>query len=166
MLIAEYGLRQAELIVRGWLANLALPVLTDDAEVLQAIEDGRCGIGMVNSDQAAGLERLHPGTPVALFWPPAAAGGAYVDILGAGVSRHAADPLGAVRLLEWLASAPAQVRLARQILAYPATPEVPADHSLAAWSSLPISPVNIANAGLHLEDAVKLMQRAGYGSHY
>lgn len=166
MLIAEHGLRAAERIVRGWLANLALPVLADDAEVLQAIGDGRCSVGMVSSDRAGGFERDHADTPVALIWPSAASGGAYVDILGAGVTRHAGNPQAAVELLEWLASASGQQRLAGQNLAYPANPQVPADHSLAEWNSLPIRAVQIAGAGFYLEDAAKLMQRAGYGSRY
>ncbi len=162
MLIAEHGKRSAELIVRAWIANLAMPVLADDEQIFQAIKNGPCGLGIVNSDDAARLERDHPESPVALFWPPVSSGGAYINMVGAAVSRHAGNPMGAKELLEWLLSDAGQKLLAGRNLEYPVSRHVPADDSQAEWSALPIKPMRISRAGFYHEDAVKLMERAGY----
>lgn len=162
MLIAERGKRPAELIVRAWIANLAMPVLADDAQILQAIEDGRCGVGIVNSDDAARRQRDKPETPLAMFWPAVSAGGAYINMVGAGVSRHASNPVGARALLEWLLSDTGQKLLAGRNLEYPVNQNVPADRLLAKWGRLPVNPLDISSAAFYREDAVLLMERAGY----
>ncbi len=160
MMIGNYGERPAELTVRAWIANLAIPVVADDAQLLQAIEEGQCRLGIVNSDDAARFARDNPDTPVAVFWPPASSGGAYINIVGAAVTRHASNPLGARQLLEWLSSEKGQMRLAGRDLEYPVNQNVPADDVLGEWGELQINPINLAGSGYHHEDAVKLMERA------
>ena len=156
MMIAEEGERLTELTVRAWVANLSIPVVTDDATLLRAIEDGQCGLGIVNSDDLARYTRDQPNTPVAGFLPPASSGGAYINIVAAAVTRHASNPAGALHLLEWLSSEIGQERLAGQEL------EVPVGQ-LDEWSALQISLTNLAGAGYYHEDAVELMERARYG---
>lgn len=142
MMIAEHGDRPTEMIVRSWIANLAIPIITDNARLLQEIDDGRCGLGIVNSDDAADYSRDNPLTSVAMYWPPASSGGAHIDIIGAAVTRHAGNPAGALHLLEWLSSAKARKLLAGENLDYQ------------------VSSVSLAGAGYYLEDALRLMDRA------
>ncbi len=156
MMIAENGERQAELTVRAWVANLSIPIVTEDAMLLRAIEDGQCGLGIVNSDDFARYARDKPNSPVAGFLPPTSSGGSYINIVGAAVTRHANNPAGALHLLEWLSSEQGQERLAGQDL------EVPVGQ-LDEWSALEISLINLAGAGYYHEDALELMERAHYG---
>ncbi len=162
MMIGDYGERPAELTVRDWIANLAIPVMADDAQLLQAIEDRQCGVGIVNSDDVARFTRDHPDTSVAGFWPLASSGGAYINIVGAAVTRHASNPVGARQLLEWLSSEKGQIQLAGRNLEYPANQNVPADNALGEWREHQINPINLAGSGYHHQDAVKLMERARY----
>ena len=155
MMILEYGDRPTEIIVRSWIANLAIPVVKDHSMLLNAIEDGQCSLGIVNSDDLARFTRDKPDTSVAGIWPPAASGGAYVSIVGAAVTRHAANPAGALRLLEWLSSKQGQETLAAQGLTIP----------VSRWDergALQISPISLAAASYFHEDAVRLMERAHY----
>ncbi len=155
MMILDYGDRPAEIIVRSWIANLAIPVVTNDTILLNAIEDGQCSLGIVSSDDLARFTRDKPDTSVAGFWPPASSGGTYISIVGAAVSRHAGNPAGALRLLEWLSSEKGQKILAGHVLAIP----------VSQWDergALPTSPISLAEAGYYHEDAAKLMQRAHY----
>jgi iron(III) transport system substrate-binding protein len=149
MMIAEHGDRPTELIVRSWVANLAMPPLAGDAELLQEIEEGRCKLGIVNSDDVARLVRDNADTPVALYWPPTP--GAYINVVGAAITRHAGNPAGALRLLEWLSSDKGSKVLGGQMLGYPANAKLPIEH---------ISPIRLARAGYFHEDALKLMERA------
>ena len=155
MMIAENGERPTQLTVRAWVANLSMPIVTDAAKLLQAIEDGQCGLGIVNSDDLARFTRERPHTPVAGFLPPASSGGAYINIVGAAVTRHASNPAGALHILEWLSSEEGQERLAEHGL------EVPVSQ-LDEWSALQIRLTNLAGAGYYQEEAVELMERAHY----
>lgn len=156
MMIRDLGERATELAVRAWVANLATPIVRDDAQLLQAIEDGRCSLGIVNTDELARFARDQPMTAVAGYLPPASSGGSYISIVGAAVTRHANNPAGALRLLEWLSSDKGQELLAREDL------EVPIG-DLDEWSALQISPIDLAGAAYYYEDVVRLMERARYG---
>jgi iron(III) transport system substrate-binding protein len=153
MMIAEHGDRPTELIVRSWIRNLAISPVADDIALLQKMEAGRCSLGLVNSDDALRLARDNPDTAVSLYWPPASAGGAYIDVVGAAVTRHASNADGAHRLLEWLSTKTGLRFLAAQGLEYPANEELPIEN---------IRAVNLAGAAYYHEDAVKLMVRAGW----
>jgi iron(III) transport system substrate-binding protein len=156
MMIRDLGERATELAVRAWVANLATPIVRDDAQLLQAIEDGRCSLGIVNTDDLARFARDQPMTAVAGYLPPASSGGSYISIVGAAVTRHANNPAGALRLLEWLSSDKGQELLAREDL------EVPIG-DLDEWSALQISPIDLAGVAYYYEDVVRLMERARYG---
>jgi iron(III) transport system substrate-binding protein len=91
MLIDELGVRPAEIVVRGWLQNLAVPVFTSEEQVLEAIHAGTCIIGIASASVAAQSGLLvHVPQPAA------------VEIDGIGIGRHAHNPDGALALVEWL----------------------------------------------------------------
>lgn len=90
MLIAELGARPAELIVRGWVRNLALPPFDTQRQLLAAIKSGACGYGILSdSIVGAGVHVLVPEP-------------AYFDIDGVGIARHAHYPESAQLLVDWL----------------------------------------------------------------
>jgi iron(III) transport system substrate-binding protein len=91
MLIDQLGVRETQAIVRGWMENLAIPVLGSDDEVLVAISDGRCGLGLVSSSSVSATD-LSVRTPA----------GAFADVDAVGIARHAPNPDGALALLDWL----------------------------------------------------------------
>lgn len=161
-LIAQKGERDAELVVRGWVKNLATDVFSNDTKLIEAIEAGQCQVGIVNTYYFGRLQRENPDIPVAIFWPPAGDGGVHVNISGAGVTRHAKNPDGARALLEWMTGERAQRLLGGDNLEYPANPDVPPHPLVAAWGEFAPSPMNVAQAGAYQADAVKLMDRAGY----
>jgi len=156
MMIAENGMRPTEVTVRAWVANLAIPVLADDAILLQAIEDGRCSIGFVDSNSYIRFAIDEPNTSVDWFFPSASAGGGYINLVGAAVTRHANNPAGALHLLEWLSSRDGQEELYNQDL------EVPVRYRDESQDN-DVSPVDLAAAGFYHDDAVILMERAHYG---
>lgn len=162
MLISLLGERETELIVRGWVNNLATEVFPNDTKLIQAIEAGQCQVGIVNTYYFGRLQRENPEIPVAIFWPSADTGGVHVNISGAGVTRHAKNPDGAVRLLEWMSSSAAQQMLGGDNMEYPANPSVEPHELVAAWGPFDAMTMNVAQAGYNQAAAVKLMDRAGY----
>ena len=101
-LIALYieasGERPAERIARRWMANLARPPMHSSKELLEALDDGSCGISIVPAASLgtrSDLEVIVPKRPA-------------VVAFGAGVARHARYPETAAELLAWLASVEGQ----------------------------------------------------------
>jgi iron(III) transport system substrate-binding protein len=131
-MIGELGDRPAELVVRGWIKNLAVPPFDDEAQLIKAIESGVCGIGIVSNTAldiaTADLERLVPAS-----W--------YADVETLGIARHARNPDGAAEFVEWL--------LANSVLG-----------SVVGDSS--VSRENVSVVAWHSEDAIKLAERARY----
>jgi iron(III) transport system substrate-binding protein len=164
MLIAAHGEPAAEVIVRGWVANLAVPPFANDNEVMEAIAAGRCDVGLVNTYYFGRLQRERPDLPLALFWPNQGEGGrgVHVNVSGAGITRHAPHPEAARQFLEWLSGGEAQRLFASLNLEYPANPSVSADPAVAAWGTFRQDLINVSQAGALQADAVRLMDRAGY----
>lgn len=162
MLIAELGEQTAERIVRGWVANLATDVFSNDTQLLQAIAAGQCAVGVVNTYYFGRLQKDNPEIPIGVFWPSAETGGVHVNVSGAGVTRHADNAEGAQALLTWMSSPAAQNLFGGENMEYPANQAVAPHPLVAAWGPFDASPVNVAQAGIYQADAVKLMDRAGY----
>jgi iron(III) transport system substrate-binding protein len=167
MLIAAHGEPAAETIVRGWVANLAVPPFANDNEVMEAIAAGRCDVGLVNTYYFGRLLREKPDLPLALYWPNQAASapdlqGVHVNVSGAGITRHAPRAEAARKFLEWLSAGEAQRLFAAVNLEYPANRAIAPDPAVAAWGAFTPALINVARAGELQADAVRLMDRAGY----
>ncbi|HEX7718673.1 MAG TPA: extracellular solute-binding protein [Woeseiaceae bacterium] len=162
MLIAELGEQTTERIVRGWVANLATDVFSNDTQLLEAIAAGQCAVGVANTYYFGRLQRDNPEIPIGVFWPSAETGGVHVNVSGAGVTRHADNPEGAQALLIWMSSPAAQNLFGGENMEYPANRAVAPHPLVAAWGPFDASPMNVAQAGIYQADAVKLMDRAGY----
>ena len=101
MLIAEIGLRETELIVRGWVSNRAATFFGNEAEVATAIVGGACSVGILSRSAAATQDGL------SVFQPEAT----IATITAIGVGRHAQNPDGAVHFAEWLSAAVAPIEV-------------------------------------------------------
>ena len=126
MFIGDRGLKETERLVRGWKRNLAASPFPNEEELLDALRSGTCDYAIVGL-RAVNDEFVH-------FTPDPS----YIDIDAIGVARHARNPGGAQRLVEWfLVNRPVRIegRDDRQ---------------------------NVGNAGWRDEDARLLAERAGY----
>lgn len=155
LLIARHGLREAELIVREWRANLAGAVFPDDDALLQAIAEGSCAIGIADSNDAAATA----GVSIHWFGNPTAT---LVDVTTAGVSRHAADPDRAAGLLEWLTMDTPNALFAIQDLELPANPNSLAGKLVSGHAIHLSEPAPLSELGFLVEEADRLVERARY----
>ena len=166
MMIKEYGEDKTQDIVRGWVANLATSPFPDDTKAMEAVAAGQCDVTIVNTYYFGRLMEKSPNLPLAIFWPNQTlknqSAGVHVNISGAGVTRHAKNPAGAQRLIEWLSSEKAQNLFADVNLEYPVNPKVAPDQTVSAWGSFRQNLINVKEAGSLQTKAVKLMDRAGY----
>lgn len=162
MMIAEHGEARTEQILSSWVANLAAPVFPNDTKVLEAVAAGQCDVGVTNSYYFGRLLEKSPALPLALYWPNQSGSGVHVNISGAGVIRHAKNPGGAIKLLEWLSGPEAQRIYADANLEYPVNLKVQPDPVVAAWGNFKQNPLNVAKAGELQAAAVRLMDRVSY----
>ena len=162
MLIARHGEKTTENIVHGWVANLAVPVFSNDTKLMEAIAAGQCDVGIVNTYYFGRLQKKQPNIALALFWPNQQGAGTHINISGAGVTRHAKHPGEALKLLEWFSTPEAQRLLADLNMEYPANPAIQPHATVASWGKFKGEDLNVSLAGKYQADAVRLMDRAGY----
>ncbi len=162
MMIAQHGEAKTEQIVRGWVANLATDVFADDTAMLKAIAAGQCEVGIANTYYYGRIVDQEPSFPVGIFWANQKTDGVHVNVSGAGVTRHAKNEKGAIRLIEWLSSDKAQNLYTDKGMEYPANPKIKPDALIAGWGTFKPNMINVAKAGELQVQATRLMDRAGY----
>lgn len=162
MFLAEYGEAKTETIVKGWVDNLATKVFSDDTAVLKALASGKCHVGIVNTYYFGNLKKDQPDVQVALFWPDQSGSGVHVNVSGAGMTKHAKNRAGAVKLLEWLSSTEAQRLFVDVNMEYPANAKVPPSPAVQSWGAFKQNMINVTKAGELQATAIKLMDRARY----
>ena len=166
MLIAKHGVEKSEAIVKGWVNNLAGDVFTNDTSLLKAIASGQCDVGIANTYYFGRILAKEPdfNKQVKLFWANQGKneGGAHVNLSGAGVTKHAKNPEGARKLLEWLSSANVQTAYTHGTYESPINPKADVDPIVKAWGKFTPSPLNASDIGSKQAEAIKLLDRVGY----
>lgn len=162
LLIAEYGENVVEKAVKGWVSNLAAPVFPDDTKLIEAVAQGTCEVGIVNTYYLGRLQKDKPMIKAKLFFTPVAQGGTHVNISGGGVVKTSPNKAEALKFLEWLVTPEAQKIFADANYEYPVNPSVAPAPLVQAWGPLPMSTTPLFKAGEFQEKAIKLMDRAGY----
>src|SRR5699024_11794264 len=107
-MMENLGEEKTEEIIRGWVANLATDVFSDDTSMLEAIAAGQREVGIANSEYYGRLLDEKPNFPVKIFWANQGTTGTNANISGAGVIANSDHPDGALKLMEWLSSDEAQ----------------------------------------------------------
>jgi iron(III) transport system substrate-binding protein len=157
-LINERGVRPAELLVRGWVANLVTTDLDDEAELLQAIESGRCAVGIASSTAFLHATQGNADSTTAAVMPA----GAGIDVEAAGIGRHARNPEGAAALVAWLLGDEFQREHSAATLQSPASDAV----RDRAAGLVPFDRTAISAGATDIawadEDAVRLAERARF----
>lgn len=164
MFIAEHGTEKTEEIVRSWVGNLAAKPFSNDTKVMEAILSGQCDVGIVNTYYFGRLQKKDPDIKLALFWPNQTNDnqGVHVNVSGAGVTKHAKNRDGAVKLLEWLSSEKAQNLFADSNMEYPVNPRVKPHDIVVGWGSFKQNLIKVEKAGELQRSSIMLMDRAGY----
>ena len=161
-IIHNQGEQKASEVISGWVNNLAAVPNAKDSHVMDAIIAGQCDVGLVNTYYYGRLIEKTPDAPIKLFWANQETTGVHVNVSGAGITKDASNPSGAMQLLEWLSSAKAQSIYGSLNKEYPANQNIDSDEIVTSWGSFKQDKMNLSIAGELQADAVKLMQRLGY----
>src|SRR3954468_12780328 len=97
--IAKDGRAATERMLRRWMANDPT-ILGSDTDVLDAIKDGDCDVGLTNSYYLGRELEADPDFPVTLEWADQTGRGTHVNLSGLGVVRGSDKAEEARKLIE------------------------------------------------------------------
>jgi iron(III) transport system substrate-binding protein len=168
-LIETLGPAKAEAWAKGVVANFARPPEGNDTDQLTATAAGVCGVALVNHYYLARLaqsekpEDKAAAAKLRVIFPDQQAGGAHVNITGAGVAAHAPDKANAIRFIEFLTSPAAQTLFAKGNNEYPVVVGAPLENpALESYGAFKESQVPLAVYGQRQAEAQTVFDRAGW----
>ena len=172
-MIAHAGEARTEQWLQGVKANLARKATGGDRDVARDIMGGICEIGLANSYYVGQMKSAKEGSDarkwgdaIQVLKPTFASaknGGTHVNISGAVVARNAPQRANAVKLLEFLASEPAQALYAQANYEYPVRAGVTLDPIIAASiGELKADGLSLTEIAKYRKQASALVDKVGF----
>jgi iron(III) transport system substrate-binding protein len=159
--IAKDGRAATERLLRRWMANDP-DILGSDTDVLKAIADGDCDVGLANSYYLGRELEDDPDFPVALEWADQKGRGTHVNLSGLGVVRGSDQPETARKLIEFLREPRQQEVFAQNNHEFPVVKGARPSPEIARFGDFKRDPIDVAGAGEHLTEALNLMDEVGW----
>jgi iron(III) transport system substrate-binding protein len=162
-LIHNLGYVAAQELVSGWVANLnPSSPHSNDRAVLDAVADGTCDVGVVNSYYLAGKLIEDPEFPVAITFANQSVGGVHMNGIGVGVSAYSKSPEGANDFIAFMLTDESQLYLSTSQGDYPAKIGLLPETLVRDWGLFETDAVNWSVIGLQHDNAKKLFEEVGY----
>jgi iron(III) transport system substrate-binding protein len=149
--LAKDGRAATERMLRRWMANDP-EILGSDTDVLEAVADGDCDVGLVNHYYLARELADDPDFPVAVVWADQRGRGTHVNLSGLGVVRGTDQKEAAARLIESLLSRREQRIFEANNHEFP----------VADCCDFKRDTIDVARAGARLDEALSLMDEVGW----
>jgi iron(III) transport system substrate-binding protein len=149
--LAKDGPAATERMLRRWMANDP-EILGSDVDVLEAIADGDCDVGLTNHYYLEREKDEDPDFPVEPVWADQDGRGTHVNLSGLGVVAASDRKEEGRELIEFLVS-PEQQRVFSEN-----NHEFPVEGGV----EFKMDPIDVAQAGARLDDALNLMDEVGW----
>ncbi len=166
------GAQKAELWLKGMVANMARAPKGGDTDQIKAVASGECQIGVTNTYYLARMMRSNKPEDVAVVerigvvFPNQATWGTHVNVAGGAVARHAKNPAGAVKFLEYLASPSAQNHFANGNNEWPVAKGVvtdnPALKAMTGGGQFKSETIPISAVGANQIKVQQMLDRVGF----
>jgi len=149
--LAKDGPDATEDMLRAWMANDP-EILGSDVDVLEAIADGDCDVGLTNHYYLEREKQEDPDFPVEPVWADQDGRGTHVNLSGVGVVAGSAQAGEAQDLIEFLVSSEQQEVFSDNNQEFPVSEEL----------EFEADPIDVEQAGARLDDALNLMDEVGW----
>jgi iron(III) transport system substrate-binding protein len=149
--LAKDGRAATERMLRRWMANDP-QILGSDTDVLEAIADGDCDVGLTNHYYLERELADDPDFPVAAVWADQQGRGTHVNLSGLGVVRGSDRADDARALIEYL------LRPGSRRVFVENNHEFP----VRGGADFKRDPIDVDGAGSHLDEALRLMDEVGW----
>jgi len=149
--LAKDGPEATERMLRSWMANDP-EILGSDVEVLEAIADGDCDVGLTNHYYLEREKEEDSDFPVEPVWADQDGRGTHVNLSGLGVVTGSDQADDAQELIEFLVSPEQQQVFSDNNHEFPVTEEL----------EFEADPIDVEQAGARLDDALNLMDEVDW----
>lgn len=167
-ILAANGAEKTEAWGRGFVANFARPAEGNDTGQIQAVASGLGTLAIANTYYLMRMmssdkpEERAIAEKIGVFFPNQRDRGTHVNISGGGLVKTSPNKANAIQFLEFLVSPKAQEIFAKSNYEYPVLEGAPVDPKLTSLGAFKSDPINAAVFGRNGEEALKLMDRAGW----
>jgi iron(III) transport system substrate-binding protein len=149
--LAKDGPEATEEMLRSWMDNDP-EIVGSDVDVLEAIADGDCDVGLTNHYYLEREKEEDPDFPVEPVWADQDGRGTHVNLSGIGVVTGSDQSEDAQELIEFLVSPDQQRVFSDNNHEFPVTEEL----------EFKADPIDVEQAGARLDDALNLMDEVGW----
>lgn len=161
--VKHLGLENTVSLLQSWVQNFAIEPLKGDREVIAAVGDGTCAIGIANTYYLAPIVRDDASYPVRALFVEQSGVGAHINGVGIGITKSSKNVAGANLFLEFLTSKEVQEAIAGGFSQYPSSSEA----EMAPVLKNVFGPFveDITNVGVvadYVRDGKEAMTKAGY----
>lgn len=160
--INDMGYEAAKEMMQGWKDNLAKDPERKDSWVLDAISEGTCDVGIVNSYYLARKLKENPEFPVGIVFANQGSTGAYLNGTGIGVAVGSDKVSEASAFIDLLLSEEGQHHFSNDHLDYPARQDLQPQTLVKEWGTFEFSEVNWSVLGLQRRNTQRLFEEIGY----
>ncbi|ASQ15695.1 extracellular solute-binding protein [Enterobacter cloacae] len=169
-MISHHGEAKTETWLRGVKDNLSRKATGSDRDVARDIFGGICDMGLANSYYVGRMKSAKEGSDarkwgdaIKVIKPTFEQGGTHVNISGAAVARHAPNKDNAVKLMEYLVSAPAQQIYTKANYEFPVLKGVALDPIISeAIGEINVDSIPLTEIVKHRKQASLLVDKVGF----
>src|SRR5262245_63638676 len=168
-IIAHKGEEFAEKWLKGVRDNLAHKPAGGDREQARDIASGKCDLALGNTYYMALMatnekspEQKRWAAAIKLLFPNAKDRGTHVNISGMALAKHAPNKANALKLMEFLASDPAQKIYATSNNEYPVNPAVEPSEIVKSWGKLKPDALPLENIAKYRKKASELVDKVNF----
>jgi iron(III) transport system substrate-binding protein len=168
-IIAHKGEAFAEQWLRGLKANLAHKPAGGDREQARDIYSGKCDLAVGNTYYMALMatneknpEQKRWGAAIKPLFPNANDRGSHVNISGMALAKNAPNKANALKLMQYLASEPAQKIYATANNEYPVNPVVEPSDIVKSWGKLKPDALPLENIAKFRKKASELVDKVNF----
>ncbi len=159
--IAKDGEAATKRMLERWMANDP-EIVGSDVDVLKAIRDETCDVGLTNSYYLGRELEDDPDFPVAPVWADQDGRGTHVNLSGIGVVKGADQAETARKLVRYLTDPRQQRVFAQNNHEFGVDSQADTTPEIKQFGTFKRDPIDVAGAGDHLDDAVSMMTDVGW----
>jgi iron(III) transport system substrate-binding protein len=159
--LAKDGRAATERMLRRWMTNDP-DILGSDVDVLNAIAEGDCDVGLTNSYYLGRELEEDPDFPVAPVWADQDGRGTHVNLSGLGVVRGSDHAAEARELIRFLREPAQQEVFARNNHEFPVVAGARPSSEIERFGDFKRDPIDVDRAGARLGEALNLMDEVGW----
>lgn len=161
-LIHHGGEAKALETLKGWVDNTAIDPTIGDELLLQSIDAGICGAGVLNTHYFVQQLKANPKMNVKMFFANQNTTGAHMNGSGIAILKTSKNQEIATKFVEFMTRTDVQTMFAVQDMEYPGNPEAQTPKELKALGSFKRDETSWFEIGKYLKKARELFIEADY----